>query len=167
MSGAAVYLGLCVAAVLVAACAPVPARRRAVAAALVLLANWLFCEWTYAANAPQNLLYWRTGLYVEAFRWWAAADLVTALLGFLLGRDHWWGVALLLIGMFQMVPHHAREIEAISKPLYLFTLDKLLLAQIALFFMIGGRGVGDGIVRFLGGRADRARAAAAFSEAEG
>lgn len=134
----ALYLGLCVVALVVAAHAPEDQRNGAFLAALLLLANWLLCGWTYQANAPQIWLRSK-GLPVAAVDIWVCADVAMGGLSLLLAKVRWWGWILWSIAVAQVSFHYFNE--ALTDAAYLFWLDKLLLAQIACFILIGGNGV--------------------------
>lgn len=141
MTGEAmVYLGLCVGALAFATHAPKGDRLAASILASGLLANWLFGAWTYANLSPQAAFRdW--GVPVRATDLWALADLALGALAVRVGWHRWWGWAVFFLCMAQLCMHPARPL--IGDTLYTFWLDKILLAQVAVFILIGGRGVAN------------------------
>ena len=141
MSGeAALYLGLCVTAVVFAVHAPKGDRLAATTLACGLLGNWLFVAWTYAGASPQAWLR-AQGLPFHAPDLWAIADLCLGVLAVRVGLHRWWGWAVFSLCMLHLCMHPARPL--LGDALYTFWLDKVLLAQIAVFILIGGRGIAD------------------------
>jgi len=137
---AAIYLGLCVGAVAFASQAPKGDRLAASILASGLLANWLLVEWTYSTLSPQAAIRaW--GLSVTATDLWAIADLALGVLAVRTGWHRWWGWAVFLLCMAQLCFHPARPL--LGDALYTFWLDKILLAQVAVFILIGGRRVAN------------------------
>lgn len=125
-------LVLCVVAVIVAGHAPPEHRRVAVALAAGCLANWLFCGWTYRAPVLVQR---------HAIELWTMADAAVGMAAVTLAHRFWLGWAVWAVSIVQVGFHllHAQMADAA----YLFWLDKLLLAQLACFLMVGGNGVRD------------------------
>jgi len=144
MVESAVYALLCATAVVFAAGFPRGQQTAALFASCALTANWVFCGWTYEPVCPQTLLKAATGVFIPSYIWWEPADFAVALVSFLLGRRHWWGWAMLWLGMCQLVAHQAHEWGVSDAP-YLWWLDKLLLAQVAVFLLGGWKGVRDAV----------------------
>jgi hypothetical protein len=137
---AIVYLALCVGAVTFATHAPKGERLAASILAAGLLANWLFVAWTYATSSPQAAIRsW--GLPIHATDLWAIADLALGALAVRVGWHRWWGWAVFSLSMGHLCMHPARSL--IGDTLYTFWLDKILLAQVAVFILIGGRGIAN------------------------
>jgi hypothetical protein len=141
MTGEAlIYLGLCMGTVVFAAHAPKGERLAASILAGGLLANWLFVAWTYAPMSPQAAIRsW--GLPIHATDLWAVADLALGALAVRVGWHRWWGWAVFSLCMAHLCMHPARPL--IGDELYTFWLDKILLAQVAVFILIGGRGIAN------------------------
>lgn len=166
MTGEAlIYLGLCMGAVVFAVHAPRGERLAASILAGGLLANWLFVAWTYAALSPQAAIRgW--GLPIHATDLWAMADLALGALAVRVGWHRWWGWAVFSLSMGHLCMHPARPL--LGDALYTFWLDKILLAQVAVFILIGGRGIANRLsfrarLHRLGGIAQRVFAKVARS----
>lgn len=138
VADAALYLVLCGAAIWFAAHSPIDQRRDAVTVAGALLANWLFCAWTYVAPASVQEL---------APDLWAVADMAVGALAVMLAWRHWWGWAIYGLVMAQECFHAARGVVGVDA--YLTALDRLLLAMIACFIVLGGRGVAQRVSAWL------------------
>lgn len=130
------YLALCLAAILFAAHAPADQRRAASVVALGLLANWMVCGWAYTAPAIVQR---------HAVDLWTIADLTFGLFALWHGYRHWWGWALWGSTIIQQCLHVTHA--ALGATHYLDALDGLLRAQIAVFLLLGGKGIADLIYR--------------------
>jgi len=130
------YLALCLAAILFATHAPKGQCRVASAAALALLGNWLVCRLPYTGPGFAQTHY---------LELWTVADLGFGLTAIALGFRHWWGWALLSFAIAQQLCHLTHM--ALGAGAYLDALDGLLRAQIAVFILIGGKGVADRLYR--------------------
>jgi hypothetical protein len=133
MNEALTYAGLCAAAFGLAAFAPRGQRLRAMLVAATLNLNWWLCAWTYSTYPPQ------TALGLSATDLWCIFDMSLGVIAVASGVRHWWGWALWFIAIAQECFHVGRFLFVDET--YTFWLDKLLLAQVAVFFFIGGRGV--------------------------
>lgn len=141
MSGEAViYFGLCVLAIVFAAHAPKGDRTNAALLALCLTFNWLFIQWTYAAMSPQAVIR-AAGLPIGTVDLWAIADLALGWASVRIGWNRWWGWTMFALCIAHLCMHPARPL--IGDEIYTFWLDKILLAQVAVFILIGGRKVAN------------------------
>lgn len=134
----AFYLVLCVAAIGFAAHSPRYDRIGAVVASAMLLANWLICAATYAVYSPQSVAR-DIGIPMTGIDVWACADATLGGVVLTLSRARWWGWVLWAIAMAQLALHgfNTHMIDAV----YLGALDKLLIAQVAIFIFLGSNGV--------------------------
>jgi len=139
-SEAVIYFGLCVLAIVFAAHAPKGDRTHAGLLAMCLTLNWLFVQWTYAAMSPQAMIR-GAGLPIGTVDLWAIADLALGWVSVRIGWNRWWGWAIFALCMAQLCFHPARPL--LGDALYTFWLDKILLAQVAVFILIGGRRVAN------------------------
>jgi hypothetical protein len=139
------YFGLCVASLLFAAHVPAMQRAPAIASATAILTNWAFGQWTYAPAAPQNLIFYSTGFYLQPYQMWAAVDCAATMVAIIAGRRWWWGWALLWLGMAWQVLHTLRDYGLLSGAPYLAWLDAVLLGHIAVFVVIGEKGMRDAV----------------------
>jgi hypothetical protein len=130
------YLALCLTAIVFAMHAPAGQRRGASATALALVCNWLICRLSYTGPGFTETHY---------LELWTAADLVFGLTAIALGFRHWWGWAFLGFAIAQQLCHLTHT--ALGASVYLDALDGLLRAQIAVFILIGGKGVADRLYR--------------------
>lgn len=134
----AFYLVLCVAAIGFAAHSPRYDRIGAVMASAMLLANWLICAATYAVYSPQSVAR-DIGIPMTGIDVWACADATLGGVVLTLSRARWWGWVLWAIAMAQLALHGFNM--HMSDAVYLGALDKLLIAQVAIFIFLGSNGV--------------------------
>ncbi|MBB4616897.1 hypothetical protein [Sphingomonas abaci] len=127
-----IYLALCVAALGFAAHARVDQRRPAVTLAAMVLGNWLLCEWTYHAPAVVQR---------HAVEIWMMIDTLLGMAAIVFVNRFWFGWTIWALATTQVCFHLVHPL--LSTSTYLFWLDKLLLAQLACFFMVGQNGVRD------------------------
>lgn len=162
------YLIACVGAVAFAAGFPAGERRAGLVMAIALLANWLFVGWTYEPTSP-HLLARAYGFPSQARDFWAVSDALFGGLVYAMGwseqdqKPYWWSTALWYFAIMQLGLHVARQFCGMESAVYLWGLDKLLLAEVAIFICVGANGVSDwlsaGFDRlFLFGRAASAQA---------
>lgn len=144
---ALIYFGLCLAAVVFAVHAPVGQRLAAFVLAAGIVLDWCFVEWTYSASSPQAWLR-AQGIPTSAVDLWTIADLSVGVLAIFTGRLRWWGWSIYMLCMAQVFTHSFRT--QLSDENYTFWLDKMLLAQVAVFFLLGGKGVSDRLCSLLG-----------------
>lgn len=128
---------LCVAAIWFAALVR-HGRREAIILAVALCANFVFCNLAYTEYAPKYA-FQAIGLDVNSKDLWFCAD---ALFGVscLIAYDRWWGWALWLCSGLQLTAHMAYGASMFGGVTYTDILADVLLAQIAIFFVMGGRG---------------------------
>lgn len=132
---------LCVAAIGVAA-AVKRGRVEALVLSGLLLANFLFCNLAYTPYAPKYGLA-ALGIAVTSKELWMLADTLLAASCALVAFRRWWGWALWAAGAVQIITHLAYSFDLFSPDAYSDILQVVLLAQLAVFFMIGGPGVVD------------------------
>jgi hypothetical protein len=104
----------------------------------MLLANWLICGWTYAANSPQSVAR-HIGIPMTGIDVWACCDATLGGVVLTLSRARWWGWVLWAIAMAQLTLHGFNM--HMSDAAYLGALDTLLVAQVAIFIFLGSNGV--------------------------
>jgi hypothetical protein len=137
---ALVYAVLLVCAIIFASFAPKDDRREAQLLALLLLVNWVSFVATYTPYSPARAL----GMRPQD--WWAMMDGLCGVVA-MLAFQRWWGWALWAISILQEILHAGHDFGWYDQFTYTDYLDSVLRAQIALFFLIGGRGVGDFLYR--------------------
>lgn len=159
---------LCAAAVMFAALAR-SGKREAMTLAALLSANFLFCALCWTEYSPKYALS-DMGFDVSNKDLWFCAD---ALFGMacIIAYDRWWGWALWFSSGVQLGIHMAYEAGALGPTAYSDRLQDVLLAQLAVFFFIGGAGAQalflDFVARFRGyGRQAETARIAASEEAE-
>ena len=130
------YLALCLAAIVFALHAPAGQRRTASTVAVALVANWAVCGLAYSGPSLVQRH------YIDL---WTVADLLFGLFALKHGYRHWWGWALWASTIAQQCLHITHT--AIGAAYYLDALDGLLRAQIAIFILLGGKGVADRLYR--------------------
>ena len=136
---------LCAAAVLFAAHTG-KARRVALPLAVLLFAGWLQYILAWTPYKPANIF----GGLLNSKDLWSIMDGILGALAITTAYRFWWGWALLLTSWCQEVLHVAYWLRAYDFGAYSGFLDLTFLAQIALFLVIGGRGVRDHINRSIG-----------------
>lgn len=136
-------------AVFFAAFAPKDQRGDAVAASLVLLFVWILYVASWTSWSPAAFLRSLTGMSVKSPDVWMYTDALAGGAVVLVAFQRWWGWALWasFVGMF--VTHVAKSVGLLGFGPYSDILDGLFLAQVALLYLIGGRGVGDRLHRYL------------------
>lgn len=127
---------LCLGAALFALFA-VRGRQEAFWCALSLGANFLFCALVFTPLSPAKAM----GLSIKET--WMLADTVLGAMCVTLAYRYWWGYAMCALAMAQVALHGAMIEHVIDGNVYSENLDYVLHAQIAVFFLIGGRGIGD------------------------
>lgn len=145
---ALIYLGLCAGAIVFACHASKDQRLASVTLAIGLLTNWLLVEWTYAGAASPQATLRGWGMPASAVDLWAIFDLSLGVLAIVTGRTRWWGWAIYGLCLAQVMTHVLRV--HFTDATYTFWLDKMLLAQVAVFVLLGGRGVSDRMFSLLG-----------------
>lgn len=122
-------------------------RGDAVTLATALFVNWVLyvLSWTPLAVAPA--IREMTGLPLHSSDLWLLADTCCASLAMVLAFNRWWGWGLWSLGILQVLVHGGRELSLYDFATYTQILDWVLWAQLAIFFYIGGRGVGDHLSR--------------------
>lgn len=128
---------LCATAILFAAFSS--GRREALPLAALLFADWLLYVLSWTAFKPANLFH---GL-LNSKDLWAIMDGILGACAVVTAYRYWWGWALLLSVMCQEVLHAAYWLRVYDFETYSGFLDITFLAQVALFLVLGGRGVRD------------------------
>jgi hypothetical protein len=137
---------LCVAAIIAAYCARLPAGERdcAIAAAWVLTANWLLfvLPWLYSPLSPAFLLS-GAGFAVTHEDMWALADLLSLIVVAHHSRNVWWAPLLWSTYLVTLCMHAVAWSAGLQYLEYRSVLDGSLLLQIAIILTLGGRGIAD------------------------
>lgn len=143
-------------------------RRDAMGLAAALLVNFVACGLEYTPYAPRYALA-AYGWPASAPEVWLLADTLFGVMAILVGFWHWWGTALWALACMQVIVHLAFQAQLFDQYVYSDILQVVLLAQLAVFFVIGGPRAGDhlrdGLDRFR--RSRRSLAAHACDEADG
>lgn len=143
-------------------------RQDAMALAAALFVNFVACGLEYTQYAPRYALA-ACGWPVGAPDVWMMADTAFGVTALLVGSRHWWGTALWALSCVQVIVHLAYTAKWFDQYVYSDTLQVVLLAQLAVFFVIGGPRAADhlrsGLDRLR--RPRRALAARACDEAAG
>lgn len=140
--------GLCAAAIAFAAHVPkAKGRREALCLAVVLAANFIFCALGYTGFAPKLALR-RIGVELSTKELWAIADAIFGCLT-AFAFVYWWAWVLWAGALAHVLLHGFRIYFDLDEFAYTDSLQIVLLAQIAIFFLIGGRGVGNRVHRGL------------------
>jgi len=129
---------LCVTAIMFAALAS-SGRREALPLAALLFADWLLYVLSWTPYKPANLF---PGL-LNSKDLWSIMDGIFGACAIVTAYRYWWGWALLLSVMCQEVLHAAYWLRVYDFETYSGFLDITFLAQVALFLVLGGRGVRD------------------------
>lgn len=141
-----------VVAALVCASAAPRDRMTAIASAMLLAGNWLLYVASYWAVPPAAAL-WALGATIRSEELWGLADCVCACAILALAHHRWWGWALWGLYTAQCLMHVVYIGGWVSFPPYVNVLDRLFLAQVGTFILIGG----GGIVDWMRGGFDRLR----------
>lgn len=134
----AVYGALCAGALVASAHAPVGQRRECTLMAIAVLANWELYVLSYT---PYSLAVLFAGAHPDDVFAWAIADVICGCAAILLAFDRWWGWALWGLSVIQLAMHAGEKLHLFGDVFYTDRLDNLLLAQLAIFFLVGGGGV--------------------------
>jgi hypothetical protein len=135
------FLGL-VGAVLCACAAYRHSPGLVLAAALVSM-SWLLNWWSFGCQplgcAPMSHL-----TMMDSETIWMYSDAICGgLIGGIVGRGKPWGFALWALYLFQCLFHIGWKAQWVDYPFYGNVLDAALLGQYAVFYLVGGRYVGD------------------------
>lgn len=125
-----------------------PGREQAVPLAVLLLANFIFCNLAYTDYAPKHALE-ALGIEATSKDLWMLADTLLAGAAVTIAYDRWWGWAFGLAGFVQLGIHAAYLANMYVGDFYTDRLSNVLHAQIAVFFLLGGRGVGSLLLSFI------------------
>jgi len=109
--------------------APAPQRRAARVLGLALLGNWLTCGLPYVRDTV-----------IDPVDLWAVMDATLGAVAITLSR-RWWGWAVWALAVCQVCFHLCHGL--LEDALYTWWLDRLLEAMVAVFLLLGGRGVYD------------------------
>lgn len=137
--------GMCAVAIVFAAHAP-DHRSAAVTLAALMTLGWAFyvSAWTDASPAMALAA---LGLPVTNKDMWSVMDALFGFAAIALAFMTWWGWALWATALTATAMHLSYRYGAGDFDAYSHVLDKILLAQMAIFYVIGGRGVADRIAR--------------------
>ena len=138
--------GLCLLLALVCAWHVEDRRLEVRLAAALLVANWAIYIAAWSPVPPASL-FWSLGLHVRSEDLWIVADALCGALILALGSDRGWGWALWALYAAQCFFHVLRDLGALGFGGYSFALNQLFLGQVAVFVFIGGKCVGDRVVR--------------------
>lgn len=136
--------GLCVGAIVFASHVPTE-RKAAVALACLMFLGWAFYVSAWTAASPAKALS-AAGVPINSKDLWSIMDALFGLAAVGLAWMTWWGRALWMTALTSTALHLSYRFGGADFDAYSHALDKVLLAQIALFIFIGGRGVSDRIV---------------------
>lgn len=112
-------------------------RREAFWCASALGINFLFCALVFTPLSPAIVF----GSTIKET--WMAADTMLGAACVLMAYRYWWGYAMCALAIIQVGLHGAMIEHVIDGSTYSENLDIVLHAQVAVFFLIGGRGIGD------------------------
>ena len=133
---------LACAAVLVACCARKDERTPAMVSGLAILITWGLYVSAWSDVSPAGVLM-LTGIEVEHVDAWALTDLVLSVVIIATAFDREWGWMLWSLIIAQIAMHVQYQRGAWDWAAYEIGLDATFLAQLAVLFWLGGRGVGD------------------------
>lgn len=144
MNWLAIFFGLgCVAAIVAAAHSPRDGRWQAVSLSCLLIVNWALFVLAYTDWSPKWALE-HAGIETSSVHLWMIADTVCGCAAILSAYRFWWGKALFSIAIVQMCFHSAVDSNLLDPAVYTdVLLNAALLSQLAVFFVIGGPGLGD------------------------
>ncbi len=135
--------------------APRGQRRMVLFAGFVLVVNWLFyaSSWVAPAYSPAWVIHDQTNIDATPRQMWALTDAVSATLILGVGitvqhRAEKWCLALWLLLVCQIATHGLVASDAIGAGVSLKILDLFFYGQLAVFLLIGRKGVSD-VVREL------------------
>jgi len=116
-------------------------KREALILATLLCVNFVFCGLAYTDYAPKYA-FEAIGIEVTSKQLWFCAD---ALFGMacVMAYNRWWGWALWFSSGVQIGIHLAYQAQLFSGEQYSDMLQDVLLAQLAVFFLIGAEGAGN------------------------
>lgn len=140
-----------VCAIVASACVPARSRPMTLALAAVFAVNWLDYVLSYSARPPVAIL-WDYGIYLRSNDVWAMLDASVAVVALLcwVNARAWWGAAIYSLALAQVILHGLYwDIQTLPRDIYYPALDKLFLAQVAVFILAGGGGLVDRIGRVL------------------
>ena len=146
-------------AIICAAHTPRDGRWEAVSLACLLLVNWALFILAYTDFSPSWALE-RTGVDISSPRLWMLADAICGSAAITVAYRFWWGRALWCVSMVQIGFHAGMDAKIFDPVFYTdVLLNGALLVQLAIFFVMGGPGVGNALylratrIRLLGGSA--------------
>lgn len=146
----------------------VSGRREAMILSALLFANWAQYVLSWTPYNPTEILY-RAGLPIEGNTLWMLIDAIIGSSSVVIAFRFWWGWALWLSSIAQLFLHAGYKDGLYDFQSYSSCLDWVLKAQIAVFFLIGGRGVRDRLAdlhRFLDERRVHGRRSASSTARE-
>lgn len=143
------------AAVAFAFATPAYQRKGAVILAMIFALNWWHYVQSYAER-PLVAPLWDRGVPLASNDLWSLFDALTAMAALVLAavKRAWWAAVIFVLATTQVAFHALYwDLRWIAKPTYYPALDKLFLAQVAVFIFAGG----GGIVAWIARRLDRVR----------
>lgn len=146
VNGAAVLLAL-----VSAIGMPGDQRRAAGALAALFALNWWHFIQSYSPR-PLAAALWDIGLPLASNDLWALLDAVTAMVALVIAamKRAWWGAAIFILSTSQVFCHGLYwDVGLLPRGIYYPALDKLFLAQVAVFIFAGGGGIVSRARRFL------------------
>ncbi len=139
---------LCLCAVFFAAHARVN-RGGAISLAVIMTIGWAFYVSAWTPANPGAALK-AAGVGITNKDLWAINDALFGAAAIGLAWSVWWGWAFWMAALTATAAHLAYKFGGQDFETYSTLLDNILRAQIALFFLIGGRGVADRLLHFRG-----------------
>lgn len=143
-------------------------RKEAVLCSIALAANFLLCALSFTDTSMKSALS-VIGFSMTHKETWMLADTLLGAFCVTVAYRRLWAYALCAMCMGQIGVHAALMEHVIDGDAYSEILDIVLHAQVAVFYLLGGRGVGQLLRSSIAGfRRPRriAQTARAFSEAE-
>lgn len=113
---------------------------------VLMTAGWAFYVAAWTSADPGASLQ-AIGLPLTNKDLWSISDAMFGVAAMAFAWSVWWGWAFWLIALVQVAAHIGYKFTGHDFAAYAAVLDNLLRAQIALFFIIGGRGVADRVLR--------------------
>jgi hypothetical protein len=139
-----------------------PGRREAVTLAALLCVNYMFCALGYTDASPALALQ-AIGVPITNKETWMLADACFGAAAVLIAFWRPWAWIFWATSIVQVGIHALRMTEAIDGTTYSDWLEIVLHGQLAVFFVIGGPGVGDRLHDAFDRFRHRRRAPASFS----
>lgn len=127
--------------------APEGQRRQLGCFSVLFTLGWASFVASWSDYGPAALL-WRTRLAIRSEDIWCMTDALLGSVVIAIAWDRWWAWALWATFLTQVGMHTMyRPFHAWDYPAYPLALGYVFNAQIAVFFMVGGKGAADRISR--------------------